>query len=92
MALKQPFTVLPAAAGVGTAGGRVARPAVVHDGNGAVGRGAGARQERIHQQTGLGHGQAGVLFLSRSVSRTTKKWASMTSVAWRCQPCQLRPS
>ncbi len=78
--------------GMGTAGVRVACPSVAHNGAGAVGRGAGAGQGRVHQQTGPGHGQAGVLFGSRSVSRTTKKWASMTSVAWRCQPCQLRPS
>ena len=73
--------VPPTALGMRAASGRVAGPAVVHDGAGAVGRGAGAGQGRIHQQTGLGHGQAGVLFLSRSVSRTTKKWASMTRVA-----------
>ena len=89
---EQALAVPSAALGVGAAGGRIARPAVAHDGEGAVGRGAGAGQGRIHQQAGLGHGQAGLFFLSRSISRTTKKWASMTSVAWRCQPCQLRPS
>ena len=92
MASEEVLAVLATALGMGTAGGRIARPAVAHDGQGAVGRGAAAGQQRVHQQAGLGHGQAGVLFLSRSVSRTTKKWASMTSVAWRCQPCQLRPS
>ena len=81
MALEQPFAVLSPAAGVGAAGGCIARPAVVHDGAGAVGRGTGAGQDGIHEQAGLGHGQAGVLFLSRTVSRTTKKWASMTRVA-----------
>ncbi len=81
MASKQVLAVPPTALGMGTAGGRIAGPAVVHDGDGAVGRGTGAGQDRVHQQTGLGHGQAGVLFLSRSVSRTTKKWASMTRVA-----------
>ncbi len=75
------LAVPPTALGMGAAGGRIAGPAVVHDGQGAVGRGTGAGQGRIHQQAGLGHGQAGVLFLSRSVSRTTKKWASMTRVA-----------
>ena len=63
------------------AGGRIARPAVAHDGEGAVGRGAGAGQGRIHQPAGLGHGQVGLFFRSRSISRTTKKWAGMTSVA-----------
>ena len=81
MVSEQVFAVPAAALGMGAASGRVARPAVVDDGRGAVGRGAGAGQERVHQQAGLGHGQAGVLFLSRSVSRTTKKWASMTRVA-----------
>ncbi len=89
---EQVGAVPPSALGVGAASGRVAGPAVVHDGQGAVGRGTGAWQERVHQQAGLGHGQAGPFFWRRSVSRTTKKWASMTSVAWRCQPCQLRPS
>ena len=81
MALEQVLAVPSAALGVGTPGGRIARPAVVHDGAGAVGRRAGAGQDGIHQQAGLGHGQAGVLFLSRRVSRTTKKWAGMTRVA-----------
>ena len=66
---------------MGAAGGRIARPAAVHHGDGVVGRGAGAGKDRVHQQTGLGQGQVGVLFLSRNVSRTTKKWASMTRVA-----------
>ena len=78
---EQVLAVPPTALGMGPAGGRVAGPAIVHDGDGAVGRGADAGQHRVHQQAGLGHGQAGVLFLRRSVSRTTKKWASMTSVA-----------
>ena len=76
MASEQVLAVPPAALGVRAAGGRIAGPAVVHDGAGAVGRGTGAGQDGIHQQAGLGHGQAGVLFLSRSVSRTTKKWAA----------------
>ena len=46
----------------------------------------------VPSAAGLGHGQAELFFGSRSLSRTMKKWASMTSVAWRCQPCQLRPS
>ena len=81
VASEEVLAVLATALSMGTASGRIARPAVVHDGQGAVGRGAATGQQCVHQQAGLGHGQAGVLFLSRSVSRTTKKWASMTSVA-----------
>ena len=81
MASEEVLAVPPTALGMGAAGGRIAGPAVVHDVAGAVGRGAGAGQDRVHEQAGLGHGQAGVLFLRRSVSRTTKKWASMTRVA-----------
>ena len=81
MLTEQVLAVPPTALGMRAAGGRVACPSVVHDGQGAVGRGTGAGQDGVHQQAGLGHGQAGVLFLSRSVSRTTKKWASMTRVA-----------
>ena len=62
MASKQVLAVPPTALGMGTAGGRVARPAVVPDGEGAVGRGAGAGQDGVHEQAGLGHGQAGMLF------------------------------
>ncbi|MCE2468159.1 MAG: DUF308 domain-containing protein [Caldilineaceae bacterium] len=67
MALKQPFTVLPAAAGVGTAGGRVARLAVAHDGNGAVGRGAFFEPQRLpyHEEVGQ-HDERGVAPRSRA--------------------------
>ena len=66
MVSEQVLAVPSAALGMG--------PAVAQDG-------AGAGQSRIHQQASPGHGQAKVLFGSRSVSRTTKKWANMTSVA-----------
>lgn len=81
MASEQVLAIPLSALGMGAASGRVARPAVVHDVQGAVGRGAGAGQDRIHEQIGLGHGQAGPFLWSRSLSRTTKKWASMTNVA-----------
>ena len=73
MALEQPFAIPSAAWGVGATGGRIARPAVVHNGTGAVGRGVGAGRNGIHQQTGPGHGQTEVPFLSLRVSRTTKE-------------------
>lgn len=66
---------------MGTASGDVACPVIVQDGHGAVGQGIASGQGCVHQQTGLGHGQAGRFLGSRSISRTTKKWARMTSVA-----------
>ena len=62
MASEQVLAVPLAALGVGAAGSRIAGPAVVHDGAGAVGWCAGAGQERVHHKQVWGTVRPGCFF------------------------------